>query len=71
VHKYTSCSVNVHLLLTRQRDDTFSAGTVGLFPEHVQSLMGCKLTEYVELAHMASLTDCTINDNSHLSVLDI
>jgi len=60
---YTSCSVNVRLLLTRQTDDTFSAGTVGLFPEHVQSLVGCKLTEYVELVHTSSFTDCTINDN--------
>jgi len=56
-----------------QKDDTFSAGTVGLFPEHVQSLVGCrpKLTEYVKLVHTSSFTDCTINNNSHPLVLDI
>ena len=67
----TSCSVNVRLRLTRQTDDTFTAGTVVLFPDHVQSLVGCKLTEYVELLSTASLTDCTIIDNSHPSVLHI
>ena len=40
-------------------------------PEHVQSLVGCKLTEYVKLVHTSSFTDCTINDNSHPLVLDI
>jgi len=55
----------------RQTDDTFSAGTVDLSPEHVQSLVGCKLTEYVELVRTTSLTDCIIADNSHPSVLDI
>jgi len=50
-----TCSVNVRLLLTRQRDDTFSAGTEGLFPEHIQSLVGCKLTEYYEISSYVKL----------------
>jgi len=37
---YTSCIVNVCLLLTRQTGDTFSTGRLGLFPEHYSLCVG-------------------------------